>query len=120
CNCAPDAWNDSVAVLLEPSTVTFATLILSAPVTLYVPAGNSNVSPEASCPIHALIAAVSSVVPFPAAPHSVLTLWMVAWADDKPPKSRKTDNRTWQVSRGERLFTVRAPCCRIMPLRRGI
>src|SRR5437867_317253 len=66
---AEDACNEIVAALFEPSTFTFGTLMLSCPVTLYVPAGNNSVSPDWRAAIALLIAAVSSVVPLPVAPN---------------------------------------------------
>ncbi len=60
-----------------------------------------------------LISAVSSVLPLPAAPHSVLTLWMVAEAGGiKMQKDRKTHRRTGAVQRGEGYLTGELLCCR--------
>src|SRR2546422_1466944 len=69
-----------VAVLEEPSTVTLATSMTRLEVILYVPCGNSSVSPACSLPMQVFMAAVSSVEPLPVAPQFETTLYVVALA----------------------------------------
>jgi len=67
-----------VAVLEEPSTVTLATSMTRLEVILYVPAGNSSVSPVCNFPMQVFMAGVSSVEPFPVALQSRMTSYVVA------------------------------------------